>query len=100
MSGANGFGRFFGGSASEIPPMARPPAPPPDTDQSAPVAHPIPFRTGRIVDPPPSRVEEPVEVAEVTEAPEAPVVEEVVEEVAEVQEVEQVAEVAEIVPEP
>ena len=33
MSGANGFGRFFGGSASEIPPMARPPQnpePPPE----------------------------------------------------------------------
>src|SRR6478735_1578825 len=33
MSGANGFGRFFGGSASEIPPMVRPPQspePPPE----------------------------------------------------------------------
>ena len=28
MSGANGFGPEFGGAASEMPPLARPPAPP------------------------------------------------------------------------
>ncbi len=76
MTGANGFGPFFGGSsASEIPPLYRPPAPP-STD-----AAPIPFRTGRIVEPPPPRVEEVQEdvvVEEVVAEPEVlePVVEE------------------------
>jgi chromosome partitioning protein len=59
MSGANGFGRFFGGgqpdsAASEIPPMLRPPAPPPGTDSPS---APIPFRTGRVLEPPPQRAE-------------------------------------------
>jgi chromosome partitioning protein len=58
MSGANGFGRFFGGSsASEIPPMAPPPAPPAEAEGPS---APIPFRTGRVLEPPPQRVESTV----------------------------------------
>jgi chromosome partitioning protein len=94
MSGGSGFGRFFGSSASEVPPLYRPPAPPDEqqTDAEQTVAEPagapavpIPFRTGRVVDPPPARVEEavaPVEIEPQTEtAPEVaaapePVVEE------------------------
>jgi chromosome partitioning protein len=114
MSGANGFGRFFGGghqpesTASEIPPMFRPPAPPEPTTPAAP----IPLRTGRVLDPPPVRaettvvepeveeqvdevdeaVEEAVEaLEEAVEAPvEAPVDQPVVEPVAEVVELQEV----------
>jgi chromosome partitioning protein len=68
MSGASGFGRFFGShtdsTASEIPPLHRPPAPPPDA--GAPSA-PVPFRTGRVLDPPPPRVEPEPEVADAPE---------------------------------
>ena len=59
MSGANGFGRFFGGSASEIPPMARPPAPPPDSRE------PLQFPTQTVVEP---AVTEPAVTEEVVEA--------------------------------
>src|SRR3954452_25579111 len=59
MSGATGFGRFFGGghqpdsAASEIPPLLRPPAPPAENENPS---APIPFRTGRVLEPPPHRV--------------------------------------------
>src|SRR4051812_34601935 len=68
MSGANGFGRFFGSghqpdsAAPEIPPMFRPPAPPPESEPSA---APIPLRTGRLLDPPPVRTETTVAEPEV-----------------------------------
>jgi chromosome partitioning protein len=102
MSGANGFGRFFGGgnqpdsAASEIPPMFRPPAPPP-AESEAPSA-PIPLRTGRVLDPPPSRAETTVAEPEVEELVEEPLAETETE-VDAVVEVEDVA-VAEPVAEP
>ncbi len=65
MSGASGFGRFFGhqpqGTASEIPPLLRPPAPP---EQRA--AEPLSF--------PSSRITEAPEAPEDAAVPEAPVV--------------------------
>jgi chromosome partitioning protein len=100
MSGANGFGRFFGGgqpdsAASEIPPLLRPPAPPPATDSPS---APIPFRTGRVLEPPPQRAESPA-VDEVTDdlveeaAPEVAPEPEVVAETVTVTEIETPAEV-------
>ncbi len=73
MSGASGFGRFFGSqpdsTASEIPPLLRPPAPPEAEGTSAP----IPFRTGRVLEPPPQRVEStPVDAEVTTEVEEPP----------------------------
>src|SRR5689334_12513388 len=77
MTGASGFGRFFGSqpdsTASEIPPLLRPPAPPPEAEGTS---APIPFRTGRVLEPPPQRMEPtPVEAETATEV-EEPVVEE------------------------
>ena len=76
MSGANGFGRFFGGSAPEIPPMARPPRPqaPDPVEPPAEDREPLQFPTQTSTEAPTEEVPPVEDVA----------VEEVVEEVADV----------------
>jgi chromosome partitioning protein len=45
MTGGNGFGRFFGSPAPEVPPLLRPPAPPPGTGASEPIQFPAATQT-------------------------------------------------------
>jgi chromosome partitioning protein len=76
MSGASGFGPEFGSTASEMPPLVRPPAPP----QEYAVGAPLQFRTQEPVEAAPAVETEPVEAA-AAEAAAAEVVAETVPEV-------------------
>jgi chromosome partitioning protein len=59
MSGASGFGPEFGSTASEMPPLVRPPAPP----QEYAVGAPLQFRTQEPIEAAPAVETEPVEAA-------------------------------------
>ncbi len=68
MSGANGFGRFFGSSASEVPPLVRAPEPPPQPDDAS---EPLQFRTATqtVTEPEPETAPETDTVTETVSDP-------------------------------
>jgi chromosome partitioning protein len=64
MSGANGFGPSFGSSASEIPPLLRPPAPPPQAS-----SEPIAFTRTTVTEAPPAEAVDAAHVSVEVDAP-------------------------------